>query len=96
MSSLIDRNDLCADTARIDLNSLVKLAEIAVFRARCDVANRLQNIQHSHATNARDKIGCVMDAERLAFAAKDLHISLSMHYLFTEARDTRDTVTIVK
>lgn len=96
MSSLIDRNDLCAETAKIDLNSLVKLAEIAVFRARCDVENRLQNIQHSNFNDARAKIACVSDAERLAFAAKDLHTAISMQYLLTEARDTREKVIIVK
>lgn len=96
MSSLIDRNDLCAETARIDLNSLVKLAEIAVFRARCDMEDRMRNIQNSPFNDARSKIAAASDAERLAFAAKDYHTAISMHYLLTEARDTREKITIIK
>jgi hypothetical protein len=96
MSSLIDRNDLCAENAKIDINSLVKLAEIAVFRTTRDVEDRFRDIRDNSFKDARSKIACVSDAERLAFAAKDLHTVISMHYLLTEARDTRSNVTIVK
>ena len=94
-SSLIDKNDLCANTARIDLNSLIKLSEIAVFRSRCDVENSLSAIQHSMFHDSREKISCAFEAEGLASAAKDLHIGISMQYFLTEAKN-REIQTIVK
>lgn len=96
MSLLIDRNDLSAGTAKIDLNSLVKLSEIAVYRSQIEVEERLRNVKDSNFDNAKSKIACVSDAERLVFAAKDLSIALSMKYLLTEAVSTRENVILIK
>ena len=92
-------HDLCANTAKLNLNELIKTAEIAVARCRWDCEQAMQNVQIKQMENNPDKwrksYHVASAAEQLALAGNDLaQATNTLHYLLN-AQD-REEITVVK
>ncbi len=85
--------DLCAGEVRVTRKGLLRLAQIATFRARCDCETYLREIQDS-ATYGNPYIG-IAAAENLARAGTDLALSLKFLNAFDSFhKGERDVLTV--
>jgi hypothetical protein len=48
------KHDLCANTAKLNLNELIETAKIAVSRSRWDCEKALRNVQERQLENSSD------------------------------------------
>jgi hypothetical protein len=82
------KHDLCANTAKLNLNELIKTAEIAVSLSRWDCERYLRDVQDKQLENNPDKwrktygvasSACLLaeTANKLAMATNTLHYLLS-------------------
>jgi hypothetical protein len=92
-------HDLCANTAKLNLNELIKTAEIAVARSRWDCEQALQQVQIQQVYSNKDKwqqtYAVANAAHDLSRAANDLaQAANTLHYLL-HAQD-REKITVEK
>ena len=80
------KHDLCANTAKLNLNELIKTAQIAVARCRWDCEQAMNDVQNKQLSCNPDKwrqsYGIACAAHTLSQAATDLaQATNTLHYL---------------
>lgn len=96
------KHDLCAGTAKLNLNELIKTAEIAVARSRWDCEQAMQNVQIYQLENSakwpdkwRATYAIANAAHDLARAAEDLAQATNTWHYLKNAQD-RDEIVVDK
>jgi hypothetical protein len=87
------KHDLSAGIAKLSLNSLIELANIASGQAKVNCERELSALQHT-LLYGKDKAQAKYDARNLATAANSAAIAFeNLHYLI-EAKERNEVIVV--